>query len=111
MGFLDLLFGSSKRKEEIIGAIGRGAVIIDVRTKGEYAYGKVIGSVNIPLNDLSGSLKKLKKLDKPIVMCCASGSRSASAVSYLKGQGVQDVHNGGSWLKVRKLMAMAEQEV
>jgi rhodanese-related sulfurtransferase len=41
-------------------------------------------------------LNKLKK-DNPIITCCASGMRSASAKSILKSNGFTEVHNGGGW--------------
>ncbi len=81
--------------------LNEGAVILDVRTKAEYSGGHVKGSLNIPLNSLSASLSKLKK-DKPIITCCASGMRSASAKSILKSEGFKEVHNGGSWMNLRK---------
>ena len=46
--------------------MSNGAVIIDVRTKGEYQGGHIKGSVNIPLNTLPASLAKIKK-DKPVI--------------------------------------------
>lgn len=73
----------------------RGAAIIDVRTKGEFNSGHLKGSVNIPLNVLESNLKKIDK-SKPVITCCASGMRSASAKSILKAKGY-DVVNGGSW--------------
>jgi phage shock protein E len=73
-----------------------GAQIIDVRTKGEYQGGHIRGSVNIPLNTLQQSLSKIRK-DKPVITCCASGMRSASAKSILKASGFTEVHNGGGW--------------
>lgn len=76
-----------------------GAQIIDVRTRGEYASGHVKGSINIPLNELSSNIKKLKK-DKPIITCCASGMRSASAKSTLISLGFTEVHNGGGWMSL-----------
>ena len=76
--------------------IADGAIIIDVRTKGEYAGGHIKGSVNIPLNMLAGNLGKIKK-DKPVITCCASGMRSASAKSVLKSNGFKEVYNGGGW--------------
>lgn len=76
--------------------ITNGAQIIDVRTKGEYQGGHIRGSVNIPLNTLQQSLSKIKK-DKPVITCCASGMRSASAKSILKASGFTEVHNGGGW--------------
>lgn len=76
--------------------LNNGAQIIDVRTKGEFQSGHIKGSLNIPLQDLNSNLAKLKK-DKPVITCCASGMRSASAKNVLKAKGFSDVHNGGGW--------------
>ena len=40
--------------------IAQGALILDVRTRGEYSSGHIKGSVNVPLDQLSGYLKKIK---------------------------------------------------
>ncbi|MEO8147806.1 MAG: rhodanese-like domain-containing protein [Bacteroidia bacterium] len=77
-----------------------GATVIDVRSKGEYQGGHIKGSVNIPLNNLQNHLSKLKK-DKPIITCCASGMRSASAKGLLKSNGFDEVHNGGGWMSLQ----------
>lgn len=82
--------------------IAKGAIIIDVRSKGEYAGGHLKNSVNIPLNSLSGNIKNTKSKDHPIITCCASGMRSSNAKSFLKGQGYTNVHNGGSWFSLKK---------
>lgn len=74
----------------------RGAVIVDVRSKGEYQQGHIKGSINIPVDTLSSNLGKLKK-DKPTITCCASGMRSASAKGILQSNGFKEVHNGGGW--------------
>lgn len=79
-----------------------GATILDVRTKNEYAGGHIRGSLNIPLDQLPAQLKRLKAKTHPVITCCASGMRSASAKAYLRSQGYTNVHNGGSWLKLRK---------
>jgi phage shock protein E len=77
--------------------IKNGAIIIDVRTKGEYRGGHIKNSINIPLNELASQLSKIKK-DKPVITCCASGMRSASAKSILLSKGYSQVYNGGSWM-------------
>lgn len=82
--------------------IANGAIILDVRTRGEYSSGSAKGSINIPLDQLSDNLKKLKDKEKPIITCCASGMRSASAKGILKAAGYKTVHNGGSWYKVQR---------
>lgn len=79
----------------------QGAIILDVRTKGEYQGGHISGSLNISVDQLSSNLGKLKDKNQPIITCCASGMRSASAKSILKSNGYTNVHNGGSWLSLR----------
>lgn len=77
--------------------VKHGAIILDVRTKGEYASGHIKGSINIPLDRLSKDLSQLRDKGTPIITCCASGVRSASAKNSLKSFGYVQVYNGGSW--------------
>ncbi len=76
-----------------------GAVILDVRTIGEYKQGHIQGSINVPLDALSSKLNKLKK-DKVVITCCASGMRSATAKSILRSKGFE-AYNGGSWRSLK----------
>ncbi len=80
--------------------------ILDVRTPGEYMGGNVPGSVNIPLQEIQSRLKDVKALKTPLVLCCASGGRSAMATEYLAGQGI-DCVDGGSWLNVNYHLSQA----
>lgn len=80
--------------------VANGAVIVDVRTRGEFQSGHIKGSVNIPLDSLRNNLSKIKK-NKPVITCCASGMRSASAKSFLKSSGYSEVYNGGSWYSLQ----------
>lgn len=58
--------------------------IIDVRSAAEYEGGKLISSsINIPLPALARGLETIPR-DKPIVVHCASGYRSAIASSILR---------------------------
>ena len=79
--------------------ISNGAQVIDVRSRAEYASGHLKGSINIPLSELGGQVSRINK-SKPVIVCCASGMRSASAKGLLKAQGY-DVHNGGGWQSLR----------
>jgi rhodanese-related sulfurtransferase len=97
MGILSSLFGGSKI--DLKELVKQGAVIVDVRTPGEYAGGHIKGSLNIPLQNLDKNLGKLSK-DKTIITCCASGMRSGSAKSMLKAKGYE-VHNGGGWTSLQ----------
>ncbi|MFZ4456958.1 MAG: rhodanese-like domain-containing protein [Bacteroidales bacterium] len=88
-------------KVDLAELVKQGAIILDVRTKGEFTGGHIKGSINIAVDALSSNLSKLKDKEKPIITCCASGMRSASAKSILKANGYTNVHNGGSWMSLR----------
>jgi rhodanese-related sulfurtransferase len=92
-------FGKNKIKE----ALRNGAVIIDVRSPGEYDRGKVPGSMNIPVDRIQANTERIKSMKKPVVLCCASGTRSSIAKRILKASGLSEVYNGGSWESVLKI--------
>ena len=81
--------------------VKQGAVILDVRRKGEYSGGHIKGSINVSVDALSNNLAKLKDKNKTIITCCASGMRSASAKSILKSKGYTNVYNGGGWSSLK----------
>lgn len=95
MGLLSML-GFGGKSESVKEFMDKGAIIIDVRTTGEFQGGHIKGSKNIPLNMISSKINDIKKLNKPVIACCASGMRSSQATSILKSNGI-DVMNGGGW--------------
>jgi len=74
--------------------VADGALLVDVRTAQEYAEVHIEGARNIPLDQLEAALPSLPK-DKPLVVHCAVGSRSAVAVRVLAAAGF-DARNLGS---------------
>lgn len=96
--FIKKLFG--KNKVDYKALVENGAQIIGVRTPAEYSSGSIRNSKNIPLQQLVSEMKKLD-LKKPIITCCASGMRSASAKAILKQNGFE-VYNGGGWNALQK---------
>lgn len=97
---LDFLFGKNKVKE----ALKKGAVIVDVRTAHEYDNGRIPGSINIPVDRISASVERIRSMKKPVIVCCESGARSNTAKNILKSAGILEVHNGGSWESVLKII-------
>lgn len=70
----------------------QGAILIDVRTKEEFAAGNIPHSLNVPLNRIE-TIKYSK--ENPLFVYCQSGGRSAQACSWLKKQGYQVENLGG----------------
>lgn len=81
--------------------LSQGGQIVDVRSEAEFAYGHQDGSINIPLDLLKNRMKELD-ITKPIILCCASGSRSGLAKRTLIANGFIDVHNAGTWRSLIK---------
>ncbi len=94
------LFGMGP-KVDYAELVKKGAIILDVRSKGEFNGGHIKGAINIPVDSLGSNLGKLKDKKKPIITCCASGMRSASARGILKSNGYEEVHNGGGWMSLQ----------
>jgi phage shock protein E len=78
----------------VLEKIRSGARIIDVRSPQEFAGPSYPKAKNIPLDDLPSRMGELPK-DKPIVLYCASGARSAQAARMLKKAGFADVVSAG----------------
>lgn len=81
--------------------LDQGAMILDVRTDQEFNSGHVKGSTNIPLQVLPSKLPAVNK-NTPVITCCASGNRSATAKEILKANGFTNVHNGGGWFALQQ---------
>ena len=74
----------------------QGAVLVDERSAAEFAQGSAPGTINIPLQELGTRMGEIAK-GVPVVVGCASGSRSGMAGMMLRKHGYAPVHNIGSW--------------
>ena len=74
----------------------RGAFLLDVRAPMEFNSGHAVGCKNIPLGELSARMSEIPR-GVPIIVCCASGTRSGMAKALLARHGFNDVHNAGPW--------------
>lgn len=95
MGLLDFL-GFGNKSKNIKDFMDRGAIIVDVRTYEEFASGHIQGSKNFPLQTITSKVNEIKKWNKPVIVCCRSGMRSAQANSILNQRGIECI-NGGGW--------------
>lgn len=78
--------------------VAAGATLLDVRTPEEFASGHIDGALLVPVDELEGRLTEVSR-DRPVVVYCRSGGRSARAASIL-GEAGYEVHDLGgmsSW--------------
>jgi len=92
---------------EAINLINRNhALVLDVRNDAEFAGGHIVDAKHIPLDKLAERLTELNKYkDKPILVNCQRGARSAKACDILRKAGFTQVNNlqGGldAWLAAK----------
>ena len=73
--------------------VDKGAALVDVRTRSEFASGHIDGAINIPLSDLQQRHSEIPA--GPVVLYCKSGMRSARAAKVLFDLGHTDLHDLG----------------
>jgi phage shock protein E len=76
----------------------RDAILVDVRTPGEFAAGHIDGAINVPLQTLPGGAEAIDA-ERPVVVYCRSGARSARAGRILaeRGYDVSDLGPMSAW--------------
>ena len=94
--------------EQASGLMAEGAIVVDVRTPAEFDDDHVAGALSLPL-DLVGRLadERLPDKEKPVLLYCLSGTRSALAGRTLKRRGYGRVHNLGSIGRARSILGAA----
>lgn len=100
--------------EEAVALLRKGALLIDVRTPGEFASQSVPGSTNYPLDQIEKMVAEAEiNKDQPILLFCRSGRRSGIATSNLKSLGYEQVYNLGAFgnaMKTAQLASAGEAE-
>jgi rhodanese-related sulfurtransferase len=68
--------------------------IVDVRTSEEYAEGHIANAVNMDVNsdDFESKIATLDK-EKPVMVYCKAGGRSAKAAAILRDNGFKQVYD------------------
>jgi rhodanese-related sulfurtransferase len=83
---------STAELQAMLSQDGKSVFLLDVRTSGEWARGRIPGSVHIPMDQIPRRLQEIPR-DKKIVAVCASGARSEAVARYLDQQGFPWVAN------------------
>ncbi len=93
--------------DQLDGARAQGAPVIDVRQPDEYDTAHVPGARLIPLGEVAARVAEVPA-DGTVYVICQSGSRSARATDFLRGQGIdaQNVAGGTkAWIESGRAVA------
>ncbi len=79
------------------GMTAADAVLIDVRSAGEFQFGKIKGARNLDItrSEFVNQIQNLPK-DKKYYLYCRSGNRSGQACSMMAEQGFENLYNLGN---------------
>ncbi|HEY0000170.1 MAG TPA: rhodanese-like domain-containing protein [Actinoplanes sp.] len=87
--------------------VDSGAYLLDVREPDEWTAGHAPGAHHVPMMEIPARMSELPT-DADVVVVCRSGGRSGQVVSYLVGNGWDNVRNldGGmqSWAAIGRDM-------
>lgn len=99
-----IFFGDRDDSESIEQAQTHNALLLDVRTPGEFASDSIEGSINIPYDMIDRQIEKHQaKRDLPIIVYCHSGPRASAAKQMLEAMGYTNVYNAGTLDRMKKI--------
>jgi phage shock protein E len=83
-----------------------GAMVIDVRTAGEYVSGHLPVAVNLPLSEIETNLaRRVKDKNQVLLLHCQSGARSGAAKKKLIALGCPNTYNMGSYARAERIVS------
>lgn len=72
----------------------KDALVLDVREQAEYAQSHILNSRGLPLSQIEARIGDIEKFkDKPVIVYCATGSRSSAAAAAMRKHGFSNVVN------------------
>ncbi len=87
-----------------------GALVIDVRTAGEFSSSHLPGVINLPLSEIESTLpQRVTNKSQVLLLHCQSGMRSGMAKSKLNKLGYTNAFNLGSYSQARKIVGEQAQ--
>ena len=94
---------SKRQLAEVAEALARDPAVLDVRTGLEFRTGHLPGAINMPVLSVLFKARKVARRDQPIIVYCASGTRSLMASFVLRRMGFQEVIDLGPLRNAGKL--------
>jgi phage shock protein E len=88
--------------------VEKGALLIDVRSPGEFKAGHLPSVINIPLGEIETVLpRRAHDKNQVLLLHCQSGMRSSAAVTKLKRMGYANAFNLGSYGRAKNILKQA----
>lgn len=82
-----------------------GALVIDVRSRGEFDSGHLTNAINIPLDQIATAVpERVKDNSQVLLLHCASGMRSGMAQKKLNSLGYTNAFNLGSYGRAKSIL-------
>ena len=83
----------------------KGALVIDVRTAGEFVAGHLPIAVNLPVSEIETSWsRRIKDKNQVLLLHCQSGLRSGEAKKKLIALGCPNAFNMGSYARAKRIV-------
>ena len=73
----------------------KGAILLDVRERDEYASGHIPESINVPVSEMDKVKGKITDTDTPVFVYCLAGTRAKRAVDAMTKMGYSNLRNIG----------------
>ena len=85
--------GKALTPQQVVNLVNQqGAVVIDLRDKGEFSKGHILDSVSLPFSKLEKEIADHAEKDKPLVLVCKMGQHSSAAGKKLGSLGYTQVN-------------------
>ncbi|MFK8068740.1 MAG: rhodanese-like domain-containing protein [Gammaproteobacteria bacterium] len=69
------------------------AIVVDIRSPDEFSEGHILNAKNIPYSEFETRTAELEKLrDRPMIICCKTGTSTNVAIANLKKMGFENLH-------------------
>ncbi|MEI6674762.1 MAG: rhodanese-like domain-containing protein [Verrucomicrobiota bacterium] len=92
--------------KDALACLKNGALVIDVRSPGEFASGHLPGAINLPLDELTTALpRRVPDKNQTLLLHCQSGMRSGIAKQKLKAMGYAYAYNLGSFSRAKDIVS------
>ena len=91
--------------KDALAHLKNGALVIDVRSPGEFNSGHLPAAINIPLDEIETALpRRVKDKNRVLLLHCQSGMRSGTAKGKLNSLGYANVFNLGSYGRAESIL-------